>query len=347
MSMMETEKYMNPFYDASFKRIFGQPENKMLLIDFLNNLLEGERHIKDVTYLDKEQIPENKDLRVIIYDVFCVTDTGEQFIVEMQSHSQKHFIPRTVYYASCAIAKQRKKIEEKREKLEAQLERGRVIGYDYYDVKAVYTIAFLDYTDKSLDSRVRVDAAICDMANARPITGLMRFVYLQLPLFTKKQDECNTFFERWLYVLKNMDILDKLPNAYQCDAFYKLKEVTDLSKLDGKALAEYEAARRNYWDTQTMYYEKAEEGREEGRKEGLEEGLKKGRKEGIEEGLKKGHMKGLDEGMEKGRKQERAKADAEMLAARKETARTLKASGVPLPVIIQAVGLTEEEINAL
>jgi flagellar biosynthesis/type III secretory pathway protein FliH len=156
-----------------------------------------------------------------------------------------------------------------------------------------------------------------------------------------------------------MDILDKLPNAYQCDAFYKLKEVTDLSKLDGKALAEYEAARRNYWDTQTMYYEKAEEGREEGRKEGrkegLEEGLKKGRKEGIEkgrkegieEGLKKGHMKGLDEGMEKGRKQERAKADAEMLAARKETARTLKTSGVPLPVIIQAVGLTEDEINAL
>jgi hypothetical protein len=197
----------------------------------------------------------------------------------------------------------------------------------------------LDYTDKSLDSRVRVDAAICDMANARPITGLMRFVYLQLPLFTKKQDECNTFFERWLYVLKNMDILDKLPNAYQCDAFYKLKEVTDLSKLDGKALAEYEAARRNYWDTQTMYYEKAEEGREEGRKEGLEEGLKKGRKEGIEKGRK--------EGLDEGRKQERAKADAEMLAARKETARTLKASGVPLPVIIQAVGLTEEEINAL
>jgi flagellar biosynthesis/type III secretory pathway protein FliH len=105
--------------------------------------------------------------------------------------------------------------------------------------------------------------------------------------------------------------------------------------LDGKALAEYEAARRNYWDTQTMYYEKAEEGREEGRKEG--------RKEGLEEGLKKGRKEGLDEG----RKQERAKADAEMLAARKETARTLKASGVPLPVIIQAVGLTEDEINAL
>jgi predicted transposase YdaD len=80
-----------------------------------------------------------------------------------------------------------------------------------------------------------------------------------------------------------------------------------------------------------MYYEKAEEGREEGRKEG--------RKEGLEEGLKKG----LDEG----RKQERAKADAEMLAARKETARTLKVSGVPLPVIMQAVGLTENEINAL
>jgi predicted transposase YdaD len=148
-----------------------------------------------------------------------------------------------------------------------------------------------------------------------------------------------------------MDILDKLPNAYQCDAFYKLKEVTDLSKLDGKALAEYETARRHYWDTQTMYYEKAEEGREEGRKKGRKEGREEGRKEGLEEGLKKGRKEGREEGIEegliKGRKQERAKADAEMRVAKEQTARLLKASGVSIPVIMQAVGLTEDEINAL
>jgi predicted transposase/invertase (TIGR01784 family) len=112
-----------------------------------------------------------------------------------------------------------------------------------------------------------------------------------------------------------MNVLDKLPDAYQCDAFNKLKEVTDLSALDGKSLAEYEATRRNYWDTQTMYYEKHQEGRQEG--------------------------------IEEGRKLEREKADAEMLESKRSTARSLKENGIPISIIQQAVGLTEDEINAL
>ena len=36
-------KFINPFTDVGFKRIFGQEINKDLLIDFLNALLDGER----------------------------------------------------------------------------------------------------------------------------------------------------------------------------------------------------------------------------------------------------------------------------------------------------------------
>ena len=41
-----------------FKRIFGQEINKDLLIQFLNDLLEGERRITDLYFMDKEQLPE-------------------------------------------------------------------------------------------------------------------------------------------------------------------------------------------------------------------------------------------------------------------------------------------------
>ena len=53
-------KFINPFTDMGFKRIFGQEMSKPVLIAFLNSLLEGERHILDVKFLDKEQlgIPE-------------------------------------------------------------------------------------------------------------------------------------------------------------------------------------------------------------------------------------------------------------------------------------------------
>ncbi|MBQ9587301.1 MAG: PD-(D/E)XK nuclease family transposase, partial [Bacteroidales bacterium] len=42
-------KFINPFTDVGFKRIFGQEVNKSLLIEFLNSLLEGEQHIDDIS----------------------------------------------------------------------------------------------------------------------------------------------------------------------------------------------------------------------------------------------------------------------------------------------------------
>ena len=62
-------KYINPFTDWGFKRLFGQEFSKDLLISFLNDLLEGELHVKDVVFKDKEQLPQTKDQRGIIYDV--------------------------------------------------------------------------------------------------------------------------------------------------------------------------------------------------------------------------------------------------------------------------------------
>ena len=38
-------RYINPFTDAGFKRIFGQEANKDLLINFLNEIIQGESPI--------------------------------------------------------------------------------------------------------------------------------------------------------------------------------------------------------------------------------------------------------------------------------------------------------------
>ena len=64
-------KYINPFTDVGFKMLFGQELSKPLLIDFLNNLLKGERKIKNITFLDKELPAEFEDDRFLIYDILC------------------------------------------------------------------------------------------------------------------------------------------------------------------------------------------------------------------------------------------------------------------------------------
>ena len=82
-------KYINPFTDVGFKRIFGQELSKPLLLDFLNSLFEGEKHIANLTFLDKEQPALFEEDRSLIYDIYCETDEGEKIIVEMQNRRTK------------------------------------------------------------------------------------------------------------------------------------------------------------------------------------------------------------------------------------------------------------------
>ena len=84
-------RYINPFTDWGFKRLFGQEFSKDLLINFLNDLFEGEFQIKDVTFKDKEQLGDTNDLRGCIFDIYCVTDDDKHFIVEMQNRWVRFF----------------------------------------------------------------------------------------------------------------------------------------------------------------------------------------------------------------------------------------------------------------
>ena len=104
--------FINPFTDIGFKRIFGQEFSKPLLLDFLNNLLVGERKIENITFLDKEMPRDIEGERSIIYDVLCETETGEKIIVEMQNQRQPFFKQRSIFYASEAISRQARKGRE-------------------------------------------------------------------------------------------------------------------------------------------------------------------------------------------------------------------------------------------
>ena len=129
-------------------------------------------------------------------------------------------------------------------------------------------------------------------------------------------DECENDFDRWIYVLKNMETIKRLPWAAQNSVFQKLAEIADVSSLTKEERLHYDEALRKYRDTLCVL-------------EGAEQrGLKRGREEGLAKGLAKGRAEGLAEG-------------------RIEAARNMKAKGLPVDLIAECSGLSPEEIAKL
>ena len=126
-------RFINPFTDFGFKFLFGREVEKELLIDFLNDLLVGEHVITDIRFLNNEQPPEVKTERGLIYDIYCVTDTGERIIVEMQNREQPYFKDRALFYLSRAITQQAKR------------------GVWNFQLDAVYGVFFMNFVmDKDI-----------------------------------------------------------------------------------------------------------------------------------------------------------------------------------------------------
>ena len=226
-------RFINPFTDMGFKRIFGQAINKDLLIDFLNALLEGERSIKDITFLDKELLPVYREDRGVIYDIYCTDENGEQFIVEMQNQEQINFRERALYYLSQTIARQGEK------------------GPNWkFELKSVYGVFFMNFKLKGSAHKLRTDIVLADRDTHELFTDKMRYIFLELPAFTKEEDECENDFERWIYVLK------------------KIVDIASLSKEDRM---KYDESIKVYRDNLAVRAFAVEEGRAEGREIGRAE----------------------------------------------------------------------------
>ena len=288
-------KFINPFTDVGFKRIFGQEFSKPLLLDFLNSLLEGEKHIVNLTFLDKEQPALYDEDRSLIYDIYCETDEGEHIIVEMQNKSQPYFKSRSIYYISESIARQG--------------ERGSSWNYA---IDSVYLIAFLNFIPLDFKQQFRTDVVLAEKNTVDQFSDKLRMIYLQLPLFKKEADECENQVERWIYLLKNMETLSRLPWAAQSAVFKKLESIADVGAMSRDERLKYDEALRKYRDTISVFEGARMEGLMEGRMEGRKEGRKEGRMEGLMEGQRSEKM---------------------------ENARKMKTYGLALDMIAEITGL--------
>ncbi|HEX2958145.1 MAG TPA: Rpn family recombination-promoting nuclease/putative transposase [Chitinispirillaceae bacterium] len=242
------DRYINPFTDFGFKRLFGEEPNKEILIDFLNSLLKGKEQIKDLTYGNNEHLGRSHADRKAIFDLYCENDKGEKFIVEIQKTKQKFFKDRSIYYSTFPITKQAER------------------GEWNFELKAVYTIAILDFTfdDEDRDKTVVSHVQLMETTKKIVFYDKLTFVYLQMPNFNKTEEELEERFDKWLYVFKNLDKLHGRPQRLQERVFEKLFSIAEIAKFTPEEVQEYEDSLMVYRDLKNSIDTAREEGREEG-----------------------------------------------------------------------------------
>jgi len=232
--------------------------NKDLLLDFLNELLKEEQGIiKNLTYLKTEHLGTTEIDRKAIFDLYCENEKGEKFIVELQKTKQNFFKDRTIYYSTFPIREQAKHA-----------------NWDY-ELKAVYTIAILDFvfdSDKNEPEKYRYDVKLQDIETNKVFYNKLTFIYLEMPKFNKSVDELVTRFDKWLYVIRNLNKLERVPDKLREQIFDRLFETAEISKFSIEQVRSYEDSLKYYRDLKNSL----DTAREEGKIEIAVKALKKG-----------------------------------------------------------------------
>ena len=253
------ERYISLLTDFGFKRIFGTAMNKELLICFLNSLFEGKQVVKDVMYLNSENVGDVYTDRKAIFDVYCEGEKGEKFIVEMQNAYQTYFKDRSLFYSTFPIREQAPK------------------GKDWdFKLNHVYTIALLNFDmneDSFIKDEILHNVKLCDTATHKVFYDKLEYIYVEIAKFDKSLDELETLYDKWLFALKNLYKLSERPKALRDKVFDRLFEEAEIAKFTKQELREYEASKLAYRDIKNSI----DTAKRDGLAEGLEKGFEKGK----------------------------------------------------------------------
>jgi len=318
-------KYINPFTDFGFKKIFAEEASKPLLIDFLNALLNQESKITDITFKNTEKLGLTQADRKAVYDIFCDNNKGEKFIVELQKLKQNFFKDRTVYYSTFPIVDQAEK------------------GEWSYQLNPIYCIGILGFTFESkqdlLMNKEVVHTIKLKDQNNKVFYEKLTFIYLEMPNFEKKEDELETRLDKWLFFIKNLEDFQEIPAIFGDSIFESAFEKAELAKYNDEEYKQYEASLKTLRDNFSAFQCATDEGKAEGLIEGEQIGMIIGEQIGMAKGEQIGMVKGKIEGKLEGKK------ESDMII--RQMAKKLEDSGMPINKISEITGLSEEEINEL
>lgn len=228
--------FVNPKNDIAFKKIFGNEKKKEILISFLNAVLDlkGAFEIQTIEILNPYQIPHLMDLKESSLDVRATDKRGVTFIVEMQMESKSFLRKRFNFYVAKAYSSQIEK------------------AVDYPKLKPVIFIGVFNFSTfdnehyLSHHLTLNCETLSCSLAE-------MEYYFIELPKFTKTENELKTILDKWVYFIKHAEDLEMIPeHAKQTQALETAYEVAhryNWKKQELEAIEYWEMRERANQDT--------------------------------------------------------------------------------------------------
>jgi len=217
------------FIDFTFKKVFAAVQHKYLLIllieAFLGKYLQAK--IVDIFLLPNEQINKTRRQRAAVFDLHCTDSIGNRFIIEVQISKQDHFLGRLLFYVSQTLTNLVKK--------------GSKYNFDY---PRIYSLSFLNYEPEPKGYRGDIVEHIGLFKINKPVVKRYNHIHIAiaiLPRFKKTLEQCKTTSDLWLYLLKNIHKLNKIPPRLNRKPFKLVFEIAEISNFTDSELRDYEA----------------------------------------------------------------------------------------------------------
>lgn len=232
-------KYIDLLTDFAFKRTFGTDPNKDLLIAFLNEVFRGRKEIKDLVYNKNEHVGDTVYEGGVIFDLTCTGNDGERFIIEVQRGKQENFKQRALFYTSRLISEQAPK--------------GKRSEWNY-NVQEVYLVALLEdfVLEGSPETEYLHDICLCNRDTGKIFYEKLGYTYIELIKFVKTDPELETELDKWLFVLKNMSSMDKIPVYLRKPIFEKLFNIAEYGNLTKEEKMLYDTSLKQKWDNKNV-----------------------------------------------------------------------------------------------
>lgn len=300
-------KFLDVKTDYAFKRVFGSAESVPILISFLNAILDyrGERAIIDLSILDPYLVPKLQGMKDTYVDVRAKLANGSSVIIEMQVLNVPGFEQRVLYNAAKEYANQLKS------------------GEDYTLLNPVIALTFTDFVMFTEFEQFQSNFVLTEKTQFIQYSDDIELVFIELPKFTKSENELSDIKDKWIYFVQNAGKLDYIPTALQDPC---INDALSMVNEAGLSREELELQHRRH---DFIYLQKGSV------LKGHADGLAKGFEMGIEKGIEQGIAQGIEKGIEQGIKTAQLKMAQKLLPLMDNAA------------IAELTGLTEQDIQAL